>query len=492
MSITTMDRRTLLRLAGGTVAFWSGADLVFGAGTASVNSASAAARLAGQLPPLDGVFAFDPAICRAMATDWGKLVHRLPIGVLLPKSVADIQKIVRFAGTHGLKIAMRGHGCSIYGQAQVEAGIVIDTADFNALHWAGNAEIDCQPGVIWLQVLNLALTRKLTPPVLPDTLFLTIGGTLSVGGMSDTSYRLGGAVDHVAEIDVVTGEGDLLTCSASKSSDLFYAVLAGMGQCGLIVRGRLRLVAAPSFVAIRTLKYSNRTQFLRDMEIFARAESQGAVSGQLVREADGFRPQLTCMTWLSIARETAAPDWLKLLGGTPDGDVKVISFEAYANRLTEYLLDAETKEATAEPRPRVLFFVSQSAAEPMLDYLLSDGDAAFGANEIPVFPLLSKNFKTPCQRLPAGELVFQIRIYRHASAEGAEDHLKMLKINLEKVIPRVLKDGGTFYLPHTPILSGEQWEQHFGPKVFAQLKAAKKRYDPNNLLNPGAGIFMQS
>jgi FAD/FMN-containing dehydrogenase len=487
-----LDRRTLLKLAGGSIAVWSGAGRAFATAASAVNPDSAAARLAGDLPPIDGVFAFDPAICRAMATDWGKWVHRLPIGVLLPRSVADIRKIVRFAASHGLKIAMRGHGCSIYGQAQVDAGIVIDTADFNALHWAGDQQIDCQPGVIWLQALNLALARGLTPPVLPDTLFLTIGGTLSVGGMGDTSYRLGAAVDHVAELDVVTGAGELVTCSASRNADLFYAVLAGMGQCGLIVRARLRLVPAPPFVAIRTLRYPGHAQFVRDLGTFARAEPQGAIRGRLVRGPDGFRPQMTCMTWLASDREPAAPQWLELLSGTPAGDARIVSFEAFANELTGYLVDAEAREATAGPRPRVIFFVPQAAAESMLDYLASDADAALGASGIPVFPLLTRNFRAPCLRLPDGELVFQVRIYRLASAEGAEDHLRMLRINVDQVIPRVLRDGGTFYLPHTPILSSGQWEQHFGPTVFAQLKAAKKRYDPNGVLNPGAGIFQLS
>ena len=34
---------------------------------------------------------------------------------------------------------------------------------------------------------------------------------------------------------MVTGQGQVVTCSDERNSDLFNAMLAGMGQCGIIV-----------------------------------------------------------------------------------------------------------------------------------------------------------------------------------------------------------------------------------------------------------------
>ena len=83
-------------------------------------------------------------------------------------------------------------------------------------------------------------------------MMLTVGGTLSVGGMGETSYRLGAQVDHVLELGIVTGAGEFVTCSAERNSELFRMVLAGVGQCGIIVRAQLRLTRAPKYVATRT------------------------------------------------------------------------------------------------------------------------------------------------------------------------------------------------------------------------------------------------
>jgi hypothetical protein len=228
------------------------------------------------------------------------------------------------------------------------------------------------------------------------------------------------------------------------------------------------------------------------LETYARSESEGAVVGKLVRESSGFAPELSCMDWLFQPNESEPPAWLASMGGQLDGVAKIISFEAYANAITKRILDTEAIEATQGPRPRVHAFVPKSAAQSMLDYLATDPDAAFGVHDLPVLPLMTANFKTPMMRLPSGDIVFNMRLYRIASAEGAADHLKMLNINVEKVIPRVLQAGGTFYPPHTPVLTTDQWAIQFGPTALETMRMAKLKYDPQNLLNPGVGIFSHS
>src|SRR5260370_17546954 len=102
--------------------------------------------------------------------------------------------------------------------------------------------VEVSSGVLWRTLLQATLARGLTPPVLPDYLDLSIGGVLSVGGIGGTSYRYGAIVDHVLELQVVTGMGELETCSPTQQRDLFESVLPGLGQCGVIVKATLRLV----------------------------------------------------------------------------------------------------------------------------------------------------------------------------------------------------------------------------------------------------------
>ena len=88
-----------------------------------------------ELPALDGQLHDDLSTRQAAATDWGGHVHRAPVAVLTPASVADVVRIVKYANQRRLKIAMRGQGHSVYGQAQVDGGIVIDSRTLNAIKW---------------------------------------------------------------------------------------------------------------------------------------------------------------------------------------------------------------------------------------------------------------------------------------------------------------------------------------------------------------------
>src|SRR4029453_18073234 len=124
---------------------------------------------------------------------------RSPVAVLRPRLVDDIVRITAYANKSGRKIAMRGQGHSLYGQAQAEGGIVIDSSTLNTVRPHGDDWLDVQPGTLWGDVAKASLGHARTPPVMVDGLMLSVGGTLSVGGIGEASYREGCQVDHVSE-----------------------------------------------------------------------------------------------------------------------------------------------------------------------------------------------------------------------------------------------------------------------------------------------------
>ena len=122
--------------------------------------------------------------------------------------------------------------------------MVIDMSTLATVHEinAGDALVDA--GLRWSDLLRQTLPLRLAPPTLNDYIDLSIGGTLSVGGVGAQSFRRGPQVDNVLELTVVTGRGELVTCSPTQNRQLFDAVRAGLGQFGVIVQARLRLVPA--------------------------------------------------------------------------------------------------------------------------------------------------------------------------------------------------------------------------------------------------------
>lgn len=46
-------------------------------------------------------------------------------------------------------------------------------------------------------------------------------------------------------LKLIAGKGEVMDCSEKENSDLFYSVLGGLGQFGIITRARIALEAAP-------------------------------------------------------------------------------------------------------------------------------------------------------------------------------------------------------------------------------------------------------
>jgi FAD/FMN-containing dehydrogenase len=155
-----LTRRTVLRVGLAAASVTVGT--VATEGTFAVHSREL------PLPPLDGESRFDEASRAAAADDFGHIVHRTPKGVLLPGSDQDVAPIIRWAGGLGRKIVPQGQSHSVYGRAQVRAGIVIGMTRLRTVHDVQNDRVVVDAGAQWSEVLAATLLQGLTPPVLTD------------------------------------------------------------------------------------------------------------------------------------------------------------------------------------------------------------------------------------------------------------------------------------------------------------------------------------
>ncbi|HSI03200.1 MAG TPA: FAD-binding protein, partial [Myxococcota bacterium] len=390
---------------------------------------------------------------RAAAQDFGHGIDRLPFAVLVPKDAHDIRRAVILAAAHHFPIAVRGQGHSAYGQTQAANGIVIDTKNMQSLRWAGPECIDAGPGANWLDVAKFALARGLTPPVMPDTsICLTVGGTLSVGGWGETTHRFGGQVDHVVELEVVTGTGARVVCSRERHRQLFEAMLAGMGQCGIIVRARLAMVKAPATATQQVVQCKDAADFVATMRARA-GEPDNAIVGTLTRTPSGFVPSVTTNRFdVERPAEPTRPFW------------------DYVDRNTKGFLDSVKSGDIHRPHPYISFFIPERVAVGMVERLLREPELTFGADRVVAFPYVRESFHAPMFALPNAESGFHVRVYKKPVLGDVAGQKRMLATN-DVFMKDILAAGGTVYLPHAPIPTSEQLEQHYGPERLAAFRA---------------------
>jgi cytokinin dehydrogenase len=154
----------------------------------------------------------------------------MPRAVVRARTAEDISRVVAYANGAHINVAMRGQGHSLSGQTLIDDGIVIDSTALNAIEYKSDDTLEVEAGALWGDVAKAGLARGRLPPVMPDAMMLSVGGTLSTGGSGETGFRFGAQVDHVRALDVVTGAGALVRCAATHEPELFHMMLAGMGQ----------------------------------------------------------------------------------------------------------------------------------------------------------------------------------------------------------------------------------------------------------------------
>ena len=452
-----------------------------------VTRADAAPSLAG-VPPLDGELLTDPASLQNAADDFGHIVHRTPVAVLHPGSVDDIVAMVRFCSRHLIPVAARGQGHSTFGQAQVKHGLVIDMGTLSAIRHIGDDRAVVEAGAVWSMVLTEALTDGKAPPVLTDYLELSVGGTLSVGGIGGTTFRHGFQVDNVLSLDVVTGEGRLVTCSRRHNRDLFEVVLAGLGQCAIIVSAALRLVRSTELVRHILLDYRDLTTLTSDQRRLIASRRFDFVQGQVVADESGeWSFLLEVAKYYSPPRDPDNTALLRRLNFQGDPVIEDIPYFDFKNRLAETVEFLKQIYAWFLPHPWINLFLPSSIVDDYVADVLVNLEPGDVNGPILLYPFWTHLSTRPMLRLPDEPVAFLFALLRTAVPPEQAVVDAMLASN-RALYERAVEVGGTQYPIGSIPLNRSDWIEHFGDQ-WRRLVVAKRRYDPNRILTPDQRIF---
>jgi cytokinin dehydrogenase len=436
------------------------------------------------LPALDGELAWDVEAREAAADDFGHLVRRLPAGVLRPGSAGDVAAMTRWAGEHAWKVAARGRGHSVFGRSQVDGGLVVDMSSLDAVHAVAADRVTVDAGATWRAVLAATLAEGLMPPVLTNYLDLSVGGTLSVGGIGGTTHRAGAQTDHVLELEVVTGDGRVLQCSRDENPDLFHAVRAGLGQVGIITRAVLELVPAPDRVRFYTLRYPDLAALASDQRrLLSEGRADHLQGGILPDGAGGWTYQLEAAAFVAAG---AQPDDSGMLAGLSDrreaADFQDQSYLEYATTFDGLENLLRSSGDWANPHPWLLTFLPGSAAERIADEVLEDlTPADLGPyGRLLFYPVDRGAFATRLLRLPDEPVVFPFNLIRLPS--GDRDLARELVSQNRSIYERIRSLGGVLYPVSAFPLSAADWRDHFGGE-WPLLRDAADRFDPRRVLD---------
>jgi FAD/FMN-containing dehydrogenase len=462
---------------------------VAGGTAAAIEGASALQPGLPDLPLLDGRLHLDDRTRAAAADDFGHVVRRMPRGVLRPRTYEDVVSAVRWAAERGRKIAPRGQGHSVYGRAQVAEGIVIEMTPFRTIHDVRSGQAIVGAGATWSDVVAATLPLGRVPPTLTDYLGLSVGGTLAVGGIGSMTSRHGMQSDNVLELDVITGTGEMVTCSPDSHATLFHAVRAGLGQVAVIVRATLKLVPAPLQVRRYLLFYPDLKTMLADQRVLAADERFDAVQGAVLPAPVGWTFRLDAVKQFS----DKPPDDTDLLSGLSDDRSRTkpgtLTYIDYLHRLATLEQALRANGQWFHPHPWLTTFVGDAQVEAVVSAELAAlTPADLGPyGQIALSAFRRQMVTSPLVRLPADDLCYAFNLIRiPASVETAEAD-RLVRAN-RSVYERIRAAGGTLYPVSAFPMSRDDWRRHFGP-AWGFLIDAKQEFDPGHVLAPGYETF---
>lgn len=415
----------------------------------------------------------------AASEDFGQLVHRTPERVCSPRTTRELTECVREAGRVMTRIAIRGQAHSVFGQSQVEGGWQLDLRGLRRIELHDDhAEVEA--GCTWRDLVIAAAASGLAPAVLTDYCGLSIGGTLSMGGVGASSFVHGLQTDNVSALTVVTGRGDSIRCSPSCEPELFHNVRAGLGQIGVIASASIPLLHMSEMVEHWRIHHTSLEPCLLEL-------------AQLVEQ--GQFEQLSAVGTLDFAGVWSFHiDAVLPIDGEPDstpygGDARVersrLSRLAYSTRLDAGMHAWDAAGLWRAPHPWVDVFVPAAALNEFAGETLAGLTPTTLGSEgamILIYPLVARG-ATPRLALPTGELVYLFDVLR--CVPGARPSLiDELMVENRRIHDQALAMGGCMYPIGAVDMSPTDWARHFG-RGWSDFIAAKRRFDPGDLLGHG-------
>ena len=132
--------------------------------------------------------------------------RHLPMIVLLPDTVEQVQSIVRLCYEREVPVVARGAGTGLVGSA-LNNGIILDMKNFDSIRLAKN-HVTIGPGTIKGKLdKKLEKQEKFFPPNPSIGSFCSVGGMLGNNSSGSRSLKYGSVIEHVSEItfDAVNG-----------------------------------------------------------------------------------------------------------------------------------------------------------------------------------------------------------------------------------------------------------------------------------------------
>lgn len=450
--------------------------------------------LEGMLAP--GQVDVREAALRRYAVDQAPVIDfHLPLAVVFPQSVADVQAVVRSCAARGVAVVARGAGTGVSGGAHATRNCIVMSLERMDHILALNPDDETavvEPGVVNAVLNEAAAVHGLMYAPDPASFRTsTIGGNVATnaGGLRCAKY--GVTRDSVLALDVVLADGSLLhtghqTFKGVAGYDLTGLFVGSEGTLGIVVGITVRLKYLPHEVHTVAAFYPDFRMAAAGVLAVGKARVQPAImelldGGTLAQLDDIHGSNLTArggslllVQTDGFGAEAEAEVVRRVLRS--GGAVVTAEANAEAERLVELRRHSRGAEVDDEYR------VGEDVAVPrsrLVDYVGELENMAARHNV---------NLKVVAH---AGDGNLHPTFWIERDGQGVDaGAMERLQRALDESITAALDLGGTITGEHGVGQYKLRWLGQEQPEPLRQLqRRIKELFDPEGILNPGKAIL---
>lgn len=215
---------------------------------------------------------------------WNGMIDRRPHLIARCRNVGDVALAIGFARRHNLRVAVRGGGHNVAGNAVCDDGLVID------LSLMQDIQVDPVARTVRVEAgATIGMVDRATQPYglatpTGNVSETGIAGLTLGGGLSWLRRKVGMNIDSLLSAEVVTADGRSLTASATENADLFWAIRGGGGNFGVVTEFTFRLYPiGPEVMFVAVMyPYAQVRQVLQAWRAFTAAAPEEVSSDALI------------------------------------------------------------------------------------------------------------------------------------------------------------------------------------------------------------------
>jgi glycolate oxidase len=424
--------------------------------------------------------------------------RQTPMVAVLPRTIEQVQQILRICHERGVPVVARGAGTGLSGGAlPLGDGLLLSLARFMSILDIDpvNRTMQVQPGV-----RNLAISEAAAPYGLyyaPDPssqIACTIGGNVAenAGGVHCLKYGL--TVHNILKLKMVTMDGALLTFGAdaldAPGFDLLALATGSEGMLGVIVEVTVKLVPKPETARVV-------------LAAFGDVEQAGAAVGAII--AAGIVPAGLEMMDNPAIRAAEAfvhsgypVDAAAILLCELDGTAEAVADDIDRVSAIMARCDASATRVSRDDVERAKFWAGRKMAFPAMgrispDYYCTDG--TIPRKHLPrvlrrIQELGREHHLAVANVFHAGDGNLHPMILYDASRPGELERVEKLGGEILKLCVEV---GGTITGEHgIGVDKLPYMDKLFTPETLGAMCALRTVFDPDRRSNPGKVVPMHS